>query len=40
MTTNCFTRFKKWRQYACNSGTAAFEYQSGTSLKGRNKVDS
>lgn len=39
VTTNCFTRFKNWRQYACYSGTAPFEYQSGTSLKGRTKVN-
>jgi transposase len=36
--TRCFTSFKNWRQFACYCGIAPFEYQSGTSVKGRTKV--
>lgn len=36
--TRCFTSFQNWRQFACYCGTAPFEYQSGTSIKGRTKV--
>lgn len=36
--TNCFTAFDDWRKFACYSGIAPFEYQSGTSLKGKTKV--
>lgn len=36
--TQCFTRFKTWRQFACYSGVAPFEKQSGTSLKARKHV--
>jgi len=38
VTTHCFQRFKKWRQYACYCGTAPFPYQSGTSIQGRDRV--
>ncbi|MBN4080804.1 IS110 family transposase [Caldithrix abyssi] len=30
--TQCFTRFKSWRQFACYCGIAPFERQSGISL--------
>ena len=33
-----FTRFKDWRKFACYSGIAPFEYQSGTSVHGRTQV--
>ena len=33
-----FTRFDSWRKFACYSGTAPFEYQSGTSVRGRTQV--
>ena len=33
-----FTRFDNWRKFACYSGTAPFEYQSGTSVRGRTQV--
>lgn len=36
--TNGFTAFDNWRQFACYAGIAPFEYQSGTSIKGRKKV--
>ena len=36
--TNGFTAFNNWRAFASYSGTAPFSYQSGTSIKGRNKV--
>lgn len=38
LATNGFTKFKEWRQMACYAGVAPFEYSSGTSVKGRNKV--
>lgn len=38
--TNNFTRFSDWRKFACYSGIAPFERQSGTSLKGRPQVNS
>lgn len=38
LTTKCFTAFNKWRQMACYSGIAPFEYNSGSSIKGKNKV--
>lgn len=37
--TNNFTRFNDWRKFACYSGIAPFERQSGTSLKGRPQVN-
>jgi transposase len=36
--TRAFTSFKNWRQLACYCGIAPFEYQSGTSIRGRTKV--
>lgn len=36
--TNNFKSFESWRQFACYSGLAPFEYQSGTSIKGRTKI--
>jgi len=35
--THNFTRFSTWRKFACFSGIAPFEHQSGT-IKGRTKV--
>ena len=37
-STHNFNRFSSWRQFACYSGTAPFEYQSGTSIRGRSKL--
>jgi transposase len=37
--TNCFTSFDNWRKFASYSGTAPFHYQSGTSIKGKAKVN-
>lgn len=39
LTTKCFESFDNWRQLACYSGIAPFEYSSGTSIKGRTKVN-
>lgn len=36
--TNCFTSFDNPRKFACYIGIAPFEYQSGTSIKGRTRV--
>lgn len=36
--TNNFESFNNWRQFACYSGIAPFEFQSGTSIKGRTRV--
>jgi transposase len=36
--TRCFSAFSNWRQLACYAGVAPFEYQSGTSIRGRTKV--
>lgn len=36
--TDNFERFSCWRKFACYSGTAPFEYSSGTSIRGRTKV--
>ena len=38
--THNFTRFTNWRKFACYVGTAPFEHQSGTSIKGRTRVSS
>ncbi len=38
IATRAFTRFSNSRQLACYCGIAPFPYQSGTSIKGRNKV--
>ena len=39
IATKGFTAFKNWRQFACYSGVAPFEYSSGTCIKGRTKVN-
>ena len=36
--THNFTRFDNWRKFACYSGIAPFDYQSGTSVRGRTQV--
>ena len=36
--TRCFTLFQNSRKFACYCGIAPFEYQSGTSIRGRRKV--
>jgi len=36
--TQAFTLFKNHRQFACYCGVAPFEYQSGSSIKGKTKV--
>ncbi|ELR81228.1 transposase, partial [Elizabethkingia anophelis R26] len=33
-----FTRFDNWRKFACYSGIAPFDYQSGTSVRGKTQV--
>jgi len=38
VSTRCFKAFKGWRQYACYSGVAPFEFRSGSSIRGRTKV--
>ncbi len=37
--TNGFTRFASWRKFASYCGIAPFPYQSGTSIRGRTKVN-
>lgn len=39
IATKGFTAFKNWRQFACYSGVAPFENTSGSSIKGRTKVN-
>ena len=36
--THNFTRFGNWRKFACYSGIAPFDYQSGTSVRGKTQV--
>ena len=36
--TGNFTRFTKARKFSCHSGTAPFEYSSGTSIRGKTRV--
>jgi len=36
--TNCFTAFEDWRKFACYCGIVPFDYQSGSSIKGRKKI--
>ncbi|MBL7965436.1 MAG: IS110 family transposase [Prolixibacteraceae bacterium] len=38
--THNFTRFDNWRKFACYSGIAPFDFQSGTSVRGRTRVSS
>ena len=37
--THAFSIFKNWRKFACYCGIAPFPYQSGTTIKGRTKVN-
>lgn len=39
IATRGFTTFDNARKFACYSGTAPFEHSSGTSIKGRTKVN-
>ena len=39
IATKCFTSFSNWRKMACYAGVAPFEYSSGSSIKGRTKVN-
>jgi transposase len=38
VATKGFDAFENWRQLACYAGVVPFPYQSGTSIRGRNKV--
>jgi transposase len=38
IATKGFDAFENWRQLACYAGVAPFPHQSGTSIRGRNKV--
>lgn len=38
ISTKGFEAFENWRQLACYAGVAPFPYQSGTSIRGQNKV--
>ncbi len=38
VSTNNFQSFDNWRQFACYSGIAPFEHQSGISYRGRTKI--
>ncbi|HVU99313.1 MAG TPA: transposase [Puia sp.] len=37
--THNFTRFQDWRKFACYAGIAPFDFQSGTSVKGKPRVN-
>ena len=37
--THAFSSFKNWRKFACYSGIAPFPYESGTTLKGKARVN-
>ena len=39
LATKGFTLFKNLRKFACYCGIAPFENSSGTSIKGRNRVN-
>lgn len=39
ITTNCFESFENWRKLACYAGVAPFEYSSGSSIMGPNRVN-
>lgn len=39
VTTRCFKSFDNARQLACYSGVAPFEYSSGSSIRGKTKVN-
>ncbi len=38
VVTHGFTRFETWRKFSCYTGTAPFEYSSGTSIRGKTRV--
>jgi transposase len=38
--THNFTRFDNWRKFACYCGIAPFDYQSGSSVRGKTQVSS
>jgi transposase len=37
--THAFSNFKTWRQFACYAGIAPFEYSSGSSIRGKTKLN-
>jgi transposase len=39
ISTKCFKAFSNWRKLACYAGVAPFEYTSGSSIRGRTKVN-
>jgi transposase len=39
IATKGFKAFKTWRKFACYSGVAPFEYSSGSSVRGRTKIN-
>ena len=39
IATKGFTAFKNWRKFACYSGVMPFQYSSGSSIKGKAKVN-
>lgn len=39
IATKAFKAFPTWRKFACYSGVAPFEYSSGSSIRGRTKVN-
>lgn len=39
VATKGFSAFENWRKFACYSGVAPFEYSSGSSVRGRTKVN-
>ena len=39
IATEGFTKFDNWRQFACYSGVAPFEYYSGKSVRAKTKVN-
>ena len=39
IATKGFAAFENWRKFACYSGVAPFEYSSGSSVRGRTKVN-
>lgn len=39
LVTKSFQSFENWRQVACYAGVAPFEYSSGSSIRGRTKIN-
>ncbi len=39
VTTRGFERFDNWRKFACYSGIAPFQYTSGSSIRGKTRVN-